>query len=131
MGAWTLPKGAIEADEEPIEAAKREFGEEIGMHPEGPYFPLGTVTQRAGKVVHAWACEGEFDPNDLNSNLMKVIWPPNSGRWLTVPEIDECRWFDLETAALKINCAQAEFLVRLRQLLHTQKEQRRRSKPAT
>jgi predicted NUDIX family NTP pyrophosphohydrolase len=120
-GAWTLPKGTIETDEAPLEAARREFFEEIGMKPDGPFFPLGTVTQKAGKVVHAWACEGDFDPRDLSSNVMKVIWPPNSGKWLTVPEVDECGWFDLETAAVKINSAQAEFLTRLRQLLHAQK----------
>jgi predicted NUDIX family NTP pyrophosphohydrolase len=120
-GAWTLPKGTIELDEAPIEAAQREFFEEIGMKPEGPFFPLGTVTQRAGKVVHAWACEGDFDPEQLSSNLMKVIWPPNSGKWLTVPEVDRCDWFDLESAAMKINSAQAEFLLRLRKLLHAQK----------
>lgn len=116
-GAWTVPKGMIEFAEDPLDAARREFFEEIGLEPEGPFTPLGSVTQRAGKVVWAWACEGDFDPKQLKSITCKVVWPPGSGRWITVPEVDRCEWYSLGEAAFKINAAQVGFLERLKTLL--------------
>jgi len=113
LGAWTVPKGLLEEGEDPIVAAVREFEEETAVHPEGPFLPLGSVRQKAGKVVHAWAWEGEADPRRVRSNVMRAEWPRGSGRWLVFPEVDRCEWFDPRTARQKINPAQAEFIARL------------------
>lgn len=121
-GAWTIPKGTIEPGEDALDAARREFTEETGVEPRGPFLPLGTVRQKAGKTVHAWAWEGDADPAAVTSNTMRVEWPPKSGRWLVVPEIDRCGWFDPFTARLKINSAQAAFIDRLEALLAEQTE---------
>jgi predicted NUDIX family NTP pyrophosphohydrolase len=118
-GVWTIPKGLIDPGEDALAAACREFAEETGVHPSGPFRPLGSVTQKAGKVVHAWACEGDADPEQVTSNDVRTEWPRGSGRWLTFPEVDRCAWFDLQTARKKINPAQAEFLDRLRAQLES------------
>lgn len=112
-GAWTIPKGVIEPGEEELAAARREFAEETGIRPEGPFLPLGTVRQRSGKTVHAWAWEGDADPAGVTSNTMRLEWPPHSGLWITIPEIDRCGWFDPATARTKLNPAQAAFIDRL------------------
>ena len=96
-----------------LTAALREFQEETGIHPGGPFIELGSVRQKAGKVVHAWAWEGDADPARVTSNTMKTEWPRGSGRWLTFPEVDRCAWFTPEVARAKINPAQAEFIARL------------------
>ncbi len=101
-GAWTIPKGAVEADEEPLAAARREFGEETGFEVAGPFHALGAFKQPGGKIVHAWAAEGGADPAALKSNLFEMEWPPRSGRRAAFPEIDRAGWFDLETAHAKI-----------------------------
>ena len=113
LGAWTVPKGLLEEGEDPLLAAIREFEEETGIPPEGPFLPLGNVRQKAGKLVHAWAWEGEADPRRARSNLMRAEWPRGSGRWLTFPEVDRCEWFDVRIARQKINPAQAELIDRL------------------
>jgi predicted NUDIX family NTP pyrophosphohydrolase len=113
LGAWTVPKGLAEEGEEPLVAAIREFEEETAVRPEGPFLPLGSVRQKAGKLVHAWAWEGEADPRRARSNVMRAEWPRGSGRWLTFPEVDRCEWFDTRTARQKINPAQAELIDRL------------------
>jgi predicted NUDIX family NTP pyrophosphohydrolase len=118
-GAWTIPKGLVNAGEELLAAACREFEEETGIHPEGPFLPLGSIRQKAGKTVHAWAWEGEADPQQVVSNTMRVEWPRGSGRWLTFPEVDRCAWFDPPTAREKMNAAQAEFLERLEAALRS------------
>ena len=112
-GAWSIPKGLVEAGEEPLAAARREFEEETGVQPNGPFRPLGQVTQAGGKEVHAWGCEGDADVESVRSNEVRVEWPRGSGRWQTFPEVDRCAWFDLETAREKVNPAQAAFLDRL------------------
>jgi predicted NUDIX family NTP pyrophosphohydrolase len=112
-GAWTIPKGIAEPGEDLLAAACREFEEETGMHPTGPFVPLGVIRQKAGKLVHAWAWEGDADPAHVNSNTMKTEWPRGSGRWLTFPEVDRCAWFTPDEARLKINPAQAELIDRL------------------
>jgi predicted NUDIX family NTP pyrophosphohydrolase len=112
-GAWTIPKGIAEAGEDLLTAARREFEEETGIRPSGPFVPLGAIRQKAGKLVHAWAWEGEADPARVTSNTMKTEWPRGSGRWLTFPEVDRCEWFTPDEARLKINPAQAELIDRL------------------
>jgi predicted NUDIX family NTP pyrophosphohydrolase len=112
-GAWTIPKGIAEPGEDLLSAACREFEEETGLRPEGPFAPLGAIRQKAGKVVHAWAWEGDADPERVTSNMMKAEWPRGSGRWLTFPEVDRCAWFSPELAREKMNPAQSELLDRL------------------
>ena len=112
-GAWTIPKGLAEEGEDPMAAACREFEEETGILPLGPFIPLGSVRQKGGKVVHAWAWEGNADPEAIVSNTTSAEWPRSSGRWLTFPEVDRCAWFDSRTARERINPAQAELIKRL------------------
>jgi predicted NUDIX family NTP pyrophosphohydrolase len=116
-GAWTIPKGLVEEGEDSLAAACREFEEETGIHPEGPFIPLGSIRQKAGKLVNAWAWEGDADPTRVTSNQMRTEWPRGSGRFLTFPEVDRCAWFDPRTAREKINPAQAELIARLEGLL--------------
>jgi len=113
-GAWTIPKGLVENGEDILAAAIREFEEETGIALSGPYVALGSIQQKNGKVVHAWACEGEADPASVKSNFVFVKW---AGKEISVPEVDRCEWFDLETATRKINPAQADLILRLGQKL--------------
>jgi predicted NUDIX family NTP pyrophosphohydrolase len=121
-GAWSIPKGGIEDEEEPRACAIRELEEELGpapaLDPE-ELIELGSVRQRAGKVVEAWAAEAEFDPAALASNTFKMEWPPRSRSEREFPEVDRAEWFDLQTARKKIIPAQAEFLDRLSRVLGT------------
>ena len=117
-GAWTIPKGEPNEGEELLATARREFREETGVDAgNAPLIPLGEVKQKAGKVVHAWAFEGDCDPAKLTCNTFKVQFPPGSGQWRTFPEVDQYAFFDLDTARQKINPAQAAFLDRLREAL--------------
>jgi predicted NUDIX family NTP pyrophosphohydrolase len=116
-GAWTIPKGVIDPEEDPLDAARREFTEETGIEPQGPFVPLGSIRQRAGKTIHAWAWEGDADANSTTSNEMRTEWPRGSGRWITFPEVDRCAWFGSVTAKARINPAQAELIDRLEALL--------------
>ena len=102
-GAWTIPKGEFDDDEDPLEAAKREFKEETGVAPpRGQYISLKPIKQKNGKIVHAWAVEGDFDPAKLNSNTFETEWPPKSGRVQKFPEVDRAEWFDPEVAKRKM-----------------------------
>jgi predicted NUDIX family NTP pyrophosphohydrolase len=112
-GAWTIPKGVPDPGEDLLTAARREFEEETGLRPTGPFIPLGMVRQKAGKLVHAWAWEGDADPAQVTSNSMKTEWPRRSGRWLTFPEVDRCAWFTPSVAREKLNPAQVELVDRL------------------
>jgi predicted NUDIX family NTP pyrophosphohydrolase len=117
IGAWTIPKGTVNAGEDFLAAACREFEEETGIMPTGPYLPLGSIRQKAGKTVHAWAWEGNADPRLTKSNYMKLEWPRRSGRWLTFPEVDRCDWFAAESAKAYILSSQSELIDRLEALL--------------
>lgn len=116
-GSWTLPKGQFTEGELPLDAAKREFEEEMGSPPGGAFQPLGTVKQPSGKVIHAWAAESEFDISTVKSNLFSLEWPPKSGRIGEFPEVDRAEWFSIPDARVKILKGQAPFLDRLLALL--------------
>jgi predicted NUDIX family NTP pyrophosphohydrolase len=113
-GAWSIPKGEYGPDEDPLAAARREFEEELGTPPPaGPAEDLGEVRQKAGKLVRAFALEGDLDVEEIHSNTFPLEWPPRSGRTIEVPEVDRAEWFSLDEAGKKINPAQAELLERL------------------
>jgi predicted NUDIX family NTP pyrophosphohydrolase len=114
-GAWTIPKGEPDPGEEDLRAvARREFQEETGVEaPCEGLIPLGTIRQKGGKVVHAWACEWEIDAERVCSNKIMIEWPPRSGRMFEIPEVDRCGWFDMAAARRKLKTEQAAFLDRL------------------
>ena len=113
-GVWSIPKGEYAPDEDPLAAARREFEEELGAPPpDAPAQDLGEIRQRGGKLVRAWALEGDLDASAITSNTFELQWPPRSGRMIEVPEVDRAEWFDLDTAREKINPAQVELLDRL------------------
>jgi predicted NUDIX family NTP pyrophosphohydrolase len=116
-GAWSIPKGLIDEGEDPLDAARREFQEETGVTPSGPFIALGSVRQKAGKLIHAWACEGDADPGLVKSNVTRLEYPKGSGRWLTFPEVDRCECFAPAVARDKINPAQAELIERLQAIV--------------
>jgi len=105
-GGWSIPKGEVEGGEELLERARIEFREELGADPPaGPYVELGTIKQKGGKTIHAWACEGDFT-GPPRSNTFQIEWPPRSGKMQDFPEIDRAEWFGLPEARVKINPAQ-------------------------
>src|SRR5690349_5683069 len=115
LGAWSIPKGEHEEGEDAMACAIREFTEETGSAPSpGELTDLGTIKQKAGKVVQAWALEGDLDAATVVSNTFSMQWPPRSGKFQDFPEVDRAEWFPLEVAAERINPAQATFLERLR-----------------
>jgi predicted NUDIX family NTP pyrophosphohydrolase len=113
-GAWSIPKGEHGEDEEPQACALREFAEETGteLTPDA-LVDLGAVKLKSGKLVAAWAAEGDLDAAAIQSNTFDLEWPPRSGRIQTFPEVDRADWFALDAAREKLNAAQAEFLSRL------------------
>ena len=114
LGAWGVPKGEVEAGEDLLQTAQRELAEELGSPVStGPLHPLGSVTQKSGKVVHAWAASGDFDPATLRSITFELEWPKDSGRLQQFPEVDRVEWFDLAAARRKIIASQVPFLERL------------------
>ena len=118
-GAWSIPKGEYESDEDPLEVATREFREELGTDPPdlgSPMF-LGELRQPSGKIVSAWAVQGDVDVSDVRSNTFTMEWPPGSGRTGEFPEVDRAGWFDLETARTKLLRGQLGFIDRLSELL--------------
>ncbi len=115
-GAWSIPKGELDEGEEPLAAARREFEEETGVRAEGPFTELPTVRQKAGKVVHACAFEGDCDPSRIKSNTFRVEFPPRSGRFAEYPEVDRAEFFTLEVAREKINQGQIPLLKHLAQM---------------
>jgi predicted NUDIX family NTP pyrophosphohydrolase len=114
-GAWSIPKGEYEEGDDPRVAALREFEEELGSAlPAGTELvELGTVKQKSGKRITAFAAEGDLDADTISSNMFEMEWPPRSGRMQAFPEVDRAGWFSIEEAREKLNPAQADFLVRL------------------
>ncbi|UCH53005.1 MAG: NUDIX domain-containing protein [Pseudomonadota bacterium] len=109
-GAWTMPKGLIEPDEDPLAAAQREFAEETGIAVDGAFIALGKRKQPSGKIVHAWALEHDLDVTKVASNVISIEWPRHSGRFIEIPEIDQARWFDIAEARVKIAKGQLPFI---------------------
>jgi predicted NUDIX family NTP pyrophosphohydrolase len=121
-GAWSIPKGEYAAGDDPLSAAKREFHEETGSElPVGDLYFLEEVKLTSGKVIRAWAIEGDCDAETIRSNLFSMEWPPKSGKMQEFPEVDRASWFQLAMAHGKIHPAQRQFLDRLVQLANTNK----------
>lgn len=112
VGAWSIPKGQVENGEDLLAVAKREFGEETGhvVGSNARLLELGSVRQRGGKTVHAWALEGDMDPADARSNTFRMEWPPRSGITIEVPEVDQVAWFTPEQARVAMNPAQLQLI---------------------
>ena len=118
LGAWSIPKGEYRADEDPLSAAKREFAEETGVRPGEPSFiELTPATQSSGKVIRAWAFEGDADPTTIISNIFSMEWPPHSGQQQTFPEVDRAAWFPIEEAKERILKGQIPLLEELQRRL--------------
>jgi predicted NUDIX family NTP pyrophosphohydrolase len=116
-GVWGIPKGEMDEGEDALTAAQREFEEETGFKPRGPFLALTAVTQKGGKLVQAWAFEGDFDPEKIKSNTFTMEWPPHSGKQQEFPEVDRGAWFSLSEARQLINSAQRSFLEELQRLV--------------
>ena len=114
---WSIPKGEIGPGEDLLDTALREFEEETGVRPAGPFLPLSPIQQKGGKIVHAWAFEGDCDTARIKSNTFTMEWPPRSGRQAEFPEIDRAEFFDLEAAQRKIKATQWELVVQLEKWL--------------
>lgn len=117
IGAWSVPKGEFEEGEEPLKAARREFEEETGVSVNGNFIELKPVRQKSGKMVYAWALEGDLDHLIIQSNTIKIEWPPRSGKSIEIPEVDRGGWFNYETAKEKMIPGQVPILEELHQLL--------------
>jgi predicted NUDIX family NTP pyrophosphohydrolase len=115
-GAWSIPKGEIDADEDPLRAARREFAEELGADVSGEFIALHAIRQASGKLVYAWAIESEFDTATFRSGTFSMEWPPRSGRQQEFPEVDRAEWFTIDDAKRKINKAQIALLDQLNSL---------------
>lgn len=116
-GAWSVPKGEVEAGEDLMEAAKREFQEEVGHPaPEGEYIELGSI-KRSSKEIFAWAIEGDLDTNSILSNTIQIEWPYKSGQQIEIPEIDRAAWIPLDKAPEKMHTGQDVFISRLAEIL--------------
>jgi predicted NUDIX family NTP pyrophosphohydrolase len=122
-GHWTIPKGEpAEGEEDLLVTAQREFEEEVGFTPSGPFIPLGEIQQKGGKIVTAWACEGDMPPGHIHCcNTFKTEWPPGSGRFMEFAEVDQVRFFPMEQARRKLKETQVPLLDRL--LEHLMKEE--------
>ena len=113
LESWSIPKGEFTADEDPLEAAKREFREETGFEVDGDFITLESVKLKSGKTVFAWAVEFDIDVTLVKSNEFEVEWPPKSGSMKSFPEIDKAEWFQAAEALKKINPAQADFIIQI------------------
>jgi len=116
LGVWSIPKGEFKEDENPLDAAKREFQEEIGIYCSGDFIPLTSIKQKNGKVVYAWALKNDIAPNQIKSNIFEMEWPPKSGKKQEFPEIDRGEWFGVLEAKQKINKSQVALIEELMKL---------------
>lgn len=119
-GAWSIPKGEYDDNEQPLTAARREFEEETGSAINGDFIALTPIVQKAGKEVSAWAVAGDIDATTIKSNMYKIEWPPKSGRYQQYPEVDKAGWFNMDEALQKINAAQVAFINELSKILSQQ-----------
>ncbi|MGH9858193.1 MAG: NUDIX domain-containing protein, partial [Acidobacteriota bacterium] len=118
-GAWSIPKGEPQEGDDRLETAKREFREETGHEaPNGEFIELGSIKNKSGKVIYAWAVEGDLDASNVKSNTFTMEWPPKSGNQQEFVEVDKAGWFNLEKAKEKLNPAQADFIDRLAEALN-------------
>ena len=122
VGAWSIPKGEIEMGEEALNVAIREFKEETGQAIEGNFHELQPVKQKGGKLIFAWAIEGNIDETKIKSNTFEIEWPPKSGKRKLFPEVDKAQWFDLTSASEKINAGQLPLLEELNQMILERKK---------
>ena len=116
-GAWSIPKGEVHLGEDLLEAARREFEEELGSVAAGEFIPLAPIRQKSGKVVHAWAVEGSIDTASIRSNTFEMEWPPKSGKRVAFAEVDRAEFVDVETAKRRINPAQVALVEELSRIL--------------
>jgi predicted NUDIX family NTP pyrophosphohydrolase len=117
--AWSIPKGEFAEDENPFEAAIREFTEETGFAVTGSFVELKPVRQPGGKIVHVWAVESDLDPAEIRSNTFMMEWPPRSGKQIEVPEVDKAQWFSLQSAYRKIHKGQIPVVEQFEIWIHT------------
>lgn len=119
LGAWSIPKGEYSEDEDPLEAARREFHEETGFTAQGTFSALSPVRIKSRKIIIAWAIEGDIDASAIHSNTFTMEWPPKSGNHREFPEVDRAQWFPIDIAKEKINRGQTDFLDQLLAILAT------------
>jgi predicted NUDIX family NTP pyrophosphohydrolase len=130
-GAWSIPKGLFEENEDPLDAAKREFKEETGFEVEGEFIDLGELKQPSKKIIHAWALEKDLDETKIVSNTFTLEWPKNSGRLQEYPEIDKADWFEIEQAKKKILKGQVGFIERLVEIINYDPKKKDKYKQST
>lgn len=121
-GTWSIPKGEVRPGEDALATAKREFEEETSISPEGQLRPLTPIKQKSGKIVCAWAFEGDCDPSAVRSNVFKMEWPPRSGRQREFPEVDRAAFFDVAEAKRRMNPAQCALVEELERLLRSRRQ---------
>lgn len=117
LWSWSIPKGLMDPDEDPLTAARREFEEETGVKVSGNFIPLSPVRMKSGKIIQAWAVEGDCDPSTVRSNTFSMEWPPRSGKQQEFPEVDRAAWFEIEAAKKRINQGQVGLLEELQSML--------------
>ena len=113
LGAWSIPKGEFTVEEKPFDAAIREFEEETGIKLKGNFIELQPVKIKSGKTIYAWALEKDIEASQIKSNTFEMEWPPKSGRFINVPEIDKVEWFTIDIAMEKINAGQSDLILQL------------------
>ena len=120
-GVWSIPKGLSENDEEILQTAQREFFEETGIEANAPFYPLGSVKQKSGKIVHAWAFNGEWDSDQgITSNIFKMEWPPRSKKFIDIPEVDRAAWMNYDDAVKMIHPHQIPFLTKAKEIYESE-----------
>lgn len=117
-GTWSIPKGEIEPNEDLLQAAIRETEQETGIKSQGKFIALSPLKQKSGKIIHAWALQGNFEPSDFKSNAFEIEWPPKSGKKKAFPEVNETSWFSIAEAKLKIVPGQIPFITELENLIY-------------